>query len=93
MVQELLGLPEKISRMEVSAITTPDNELARRAAQDPQSLNPTDYETWYCTAYVSAICHQIQEVVRDGVAKPVRQARCLPQRPFGYFLEKWLSPA
>ena len=73
MVQELLGLPEKISRMEVSAITTPDNDLARRAAQDPQSLNPTDYETWYCTAYVSAICHQIQEVVRDGVAKPVRQ--------------------
>lgn len=73
MAQELMGLPEKVSRIEVSAITTPDNDLARRAAQDPQSLSPTDYETWYCTAYVSAICHQIQEVVRDGVAKPVRQ--------------------
>lgn len=73
MVQELMGLPGKVSRIEVSAITTPDNDLARRAAQDPQSLSPSDYETWYCTAYVSAICHQIQEVVRDGVAKPVRQ--------------------
>lgn len=73
MAQELMGLPEKVSRIEVSAITTPDNDLARRAAQDPQSLSPTDYETWYCTAYVSAICHQIQEVVRDGVAKAVRQ--------------------
>lgn len=71
--QELLGLEGRIGSIEVSAITTPDNELARRAAQDPRSLSPTDYETWYCTAYVSAICHQIQEVVRDGVAKPVRQ--------------------
>ena len=73
MVQELMDLPGKVSRLEVSALTTPDNDLARKAAQDPRSLSPDEYETWYCTAYVSAICHQIQEVVRDGVAKPVRQ--------------------
>lgn len=73
MVQELMGLPGKVSRLEVSALTTPDNDLARKAAQDPRGLSPDEYETWYCTAYVSAICHQIQEVVRDGVAKPVRQ--------------------
>ena len=73
MVQELMGLSGKVSRLEVSALTTPDNDLARKAAQDPRSLSPDEYETWYCTAYVSAICHQIQEVVRDGVAKPVRQ--------------------
>ncbi len=63
----------KISKMEVSALTTPDNDLAKKAARDPNSLTVTEYETWYCTAYVSAICHQIQEVVREGVAKPVRQ--------------------
>ena len=75
MVQALMGLPGpgKVSSIEVSALTTPDNDLARKAAQDPRSLSPDEYETWYCTAYVSAICHQIQEVVRDGVAKPVRQ--------------------
>ncbi len=72
-VQELMGLPGKVSKIEVSAITTPDNDLARKAAQDPRSLSPDEYETWYCTAYASAICHQIQEVVRDGVARPVRQ--------------------
>ena len=72
-VQELMNLPGKISSIEVSALTTPDNDLARKAAQDPKSLSPDEYETWYCTAYVSAICHQIQEVIRDGVAKPVRQ--------------------
>ena len=72
-VQELMNLSGKISNIEVSALTTPDNDLARKAAQDPRSLSPDEYETWYCTAYVSAICHQIQEVIRDGVAKPVRQ--------------------
>lgn len=72
-LQELTGTEGKISYMEVSALTTPDNELARRAAQDPKSLRPDEYETWYCTAYVSAICHQIQEVVRNAVASPVRQ--------------------
>ncbi len=72
-LQAIMNLPGKVSTIEVSALTTPDNDLARKAAQDPRSLSPEEYETWYCTAYVSAICHQIQEVIRDGVAKPVRQ--------------------
>ncbi|MBR0075634.1 MAG: ABC transporter permease [Synergistaceae bacterium] len=72
-IQNLMNLHGKISEIEVSALTTPDNDLARKAAQDPRSLSPDEYETWYCTAYVSAICHQIQEVITDGVAKPVRQ--------------------
>ena len=72
-LQDLMNLRGKVSTIEVSALTTPDNDLARKAAQNPRSLSPDEYETWYCTAYVSAICHQIQEVIRDGVAKPVRQ--------------------
>ena len=72
-VQDIMNLHGRVSTIEVSALTTPDNDLARKAAQDPHSLSPDEYETWYCTAYVSAICHQIQEVIRDGVAKPVRQ--------------------
>lgn len=59
--------------IEVSAITTPDNELAVRAAKDPKSLSAQQYETWYCTAYVSSICFQIQEVITDAVASPLRQ--------------------
>ncbi len=71
--QELTDLEGKISKIEVSALTTPDNELSKKAARDPEKLTASEYEIWYCTAYVSAICHQIQEVVTDGVAKPVRQ--------------------
>jgi len=71
--QEISGTDGLISSVEVSAITTPDNDLARRAAKDPSSLSIADYETWYCTAYVSSICYQIQEVMTDAVASPVRQ--------------------
>jgi putative ABC transport system permease protein len=71
--QALSGQAERVSRVEVSALTTPDNELSRRAAQNPKSLSIKEWETWYCTAYVSAICYQIEEVITDSVAKPVRQ--------------------
>jgi putative ABC transport system permease protein len=73
MAQELAGLGGFVHRVEVSALTTPDNELSRRAAQDPQTLSIKEWETWYCTAYVSAICYQIDEVITDAVSKPVRQ--------------------
>jgi putative ABC transport system permease protein len=71
--QELTGRTGLVSRVEVSALTTPDNELSRRAAQDPHSLSIKEWETWYCTAYVSAICYQIDEVITDAVSKPIRQ--------------------
>jgi putative ABC transport system permease protein len=72
-LQELANRPGLVSRVEVSALTTPDNELSRRAAQDPKSLSIKEWETWYCTAYVSAICYQIDEVISDAVSKPIRQ--------------------
>ncbi len=72
--QELGHSRKKIDSIEVSALTTPDNELAKKAAtKGPSSLSPADYETWYCTAYVSSICYQIQEAIPDSVASPVRQ--------------------
>ena len=71
--QALSGTDGKLASIEVSALTTPDNELAERAAKDPSSLSIAQYELWYCTAYVSSICYQIQEVITDSVAAPVRQ--------------------
>ena len=73
-VQALSGTDGKLTSIEVSALTTPDNDLARKAAKEgPESLSISQYETWYCTAYVSSICFQIQEVITDSVANPVRQ--------------------
>ena len=73
LVQQLTGLDGKVASIEVSALTTPDNELAIRAAKNPAALSSADYETWYCTAYVSAICYQIQEALTNASAAAVRQ--------------------
>lgn len=71
--QQLTGRPGEVDRIEVRAITTPENELSQRAERDPSSLSVADWETWYCTAYVSSISYQIEEALTDAVAKPVRQ--------------------
>lgn len=71
--QLLAGRPGEMDRVEVRAITTPENELSQRAERDPSSLSVVDWETWYCTAYVSSISYQISEALTDSVAKPVRQ--------------------
>ncbi|MCD7896870.1 MAG: ABC transporter permease [Planctomycetaceae bacterium] len=69
----MTGLPNLVQRVEVSALTTPENDLARRAARSPGSLSAKEWETWYCTAYISAIAYQIEEVLTDARAKPILQ--------------------
>lgn len=71
--QELSKRAGQVDKIEVRAITTPENELAKRAAQDPSSLSAEDWETWYCTSYVSSIAYQLEEVLTNASAKPVRQ--------------------
>ena len=73
LVQRLSDRPGLVQRVDVSALTTPENELARRAAQDPSSLSRKEWDTWYCTAYISSIAYQIEEVISDSRAKPVLQ--------------------
>jgi putative ABC transport system permease protein len=71
LVQRLSGRPGLVSRAEVSALTTPENDLARRAAQDPGSLSRHEWDTWYCTAYISSIAYQIEEAIPNARAKPI----------------------
>jgi putative ABC transport system permease protein len=72
LAQAVAGRPGEVDRIEVAALTTPDNDLALRAARNPASLSVSERETWYCTAYASAIAYQLEEVLTDAVAKPVR---------------------
>lgn len=76
-VQQLAGLPDQVDRVEVKALTTPENDLARKAARNPGALSQADWETWYCTAYPSSIAYQIEEVIPGSVAKQVRQVAAL----------------
>ena len=72
-VQRLTGTEDLIQKIEVSAITSPDDELAVKAAKNPSLLSGDEYDLWYCTAYVSSICFQIQEAIPEAAATAVRQ--------------------
>jgi putative ABC transport system permease protein len=67
-VQAILGLQGKVSRVMVSALTTPMDDFAYR---DPEKMSAAEYEKWYCTGYVTSIAKQLTEVFRSGKAKPV----------------------
>ncbi len=73
LVQRLTGLQEKVQSVDVSALTVPEDALARRAARDPDSLDSKDYDLWYCTAYVSSIAYQLEDAIPNAVANPIWQ--------------------
>ena len=83
-VQELTGHIGQVDQVEVKALTTPENDLSRKAAQNPAILSSADWETWYCTAYASPIAYQIEEAIPGAVAKQVRQVAAVE----GNVLEK-----
>ena len=83
-VQELTGHIGQVDQVEVKALTTPENDLSRKVAQNPAILSSADWETWYCTAYASSIAYQIEEAIPGAVAKQVRQVAAVE----GNVLEK-----
>ncbi|WP_103063680.1 ABC transporter permease [Actinomyces qiguomingii] len=83
-VQELTGHVGQVDQVEVKALTTPENDLSRKAARNPNVLSAAEWETWYCTAYASSIAYQIEEVMPGAVAKQVRQVAAVE----GKVLEK-----
>ena len=70
LAQHLAARPGAVSRIYVSALTTPENELARR---DPSTMTPETYERWYCTPYVQSIAKQLQEIIPGSKAEQLRQ--------------------
>ncbi len=68
--QEILGRPGAVRRVFVSALTKPEDELARR---DPKSMNPELYDRWYCSPYVNSIAFQIMEAIPHSRAEQIRQ--------------------
>jgi putative ABC transport system permease protein len=69
-VQDFLGLPDAVSRVEVSARTKPEDAFAR---VDPDSLPPKQREIWYCRPYANSIAYQIREAIPGAQAEQVRR--------------------
>jgi putative ABC transport system permease protein len=70
LAQQILGKPGAVRRIYVSALTKPEDALARR---DPKSMNPEMFDRWYCSPYVQSIAYQLQEAIPHSRAEQIRQ--------------------
>jgi len=70
LAQQILGRPGAVRRVYVSALTKPEDALARR---DPASMNPEMFDRWYCSPYVQSIAYQLQEAIPHSHAEQIRQ--------------------
>jgi putative ABC transport system permease protein len=68
--QRLSGKPGQYRRLLVSALTKPEDAFSQR---DPKSMNPADFDRWYCSPYISSISRQIQEQLPGVSVRPIRQ--------------------
>src|SRR5262249_6485332 len=68
--QRLSGQEGRVGRIEISALTNPEDNLARR---DPATLSPQEYERWSCTPYPGAVAGDIEKVIAGSEARPVRR--------------------
>ncbi len=68
--QELLQLPGKVSRVQVSALTVPMDAFGMK---NPAQMTKEEYEKWYCTAYVTSVAKNVEEVMAGSRAKPIWQ--------------------
>jgi putative ABC transport system permease protein len=69
-VQEVLGLPNAVRRVTVSALTKPEDAFARK---DPAKMSPVVRDRWYCSPYANSIAFQIHEVLPNVRVDQVRQ--------------------
>ncbi|HVI08234.1 MAG TPA: ABC transporter permease [Candidatus Binatia bacterium] len=70
LAQEILGKPGAVRRVYVSALTKPEDALARR---DPKSMSGAIYDRWYCSPYPQSIAFQLQEAIPHSHAEQIRQ--------------------
>jgi len=70
LAQQILSKPGAVRRIYVSALTKPEDALARR---DPRTMNPELFDRWYCSPYVQSIAYQLQEAIPHSHAEQIRQ--------------------
>src|SRR5262249_4748119 len=68
--QQVLGQPNAVRRVMVSARTKPEDAFARR---DPATLSGAVYDRWYCSPYANSIAFQIHEALPNVHVEQIRQ--------------------
>jgi putative ABC transport system permease protein len=70
LAQQILGRPNVVRRVYVSAVTKPEDAFAR---SDPKTLSPDFYDRWYCSPYPQSIAYQLQQAIPNSHAEQIRQ--------------------
>ena len=72
-VERLAGLPGRVSRVLVSALTTPETAVYERLGKSPHDLPPAEFEKWTCTPFVSSIAWEIERALPEAEARVIRR--------------------
>jgi putative ABC transport system permease protein len=70
LAQQIVGKAGAVRRVYISALTKPEDALARR---DPRTMSPEMFDRWYCSPYVQSIAYNLQEVIPHSHAEQIRQ--------------------
>jgi putative ABC transport system permease protein len=68
--QSLANQPGLYRKLYVSALTKPQDAFAKR---DPKTFTPKEYDTWFCTPYISSIAFQIQQELPGTDVRVIRR--------------------
>jgi putative ABC transport system permease protein len=72
-VQAGAGLPDRLSRVLVTALTTPENAVWERLGKNPRDLPPAEFEKWTCTPFVSSIAYEIERSWPGSETRVIRR--------------------
>jgi len=71
--QAASGLDGRLSRVLVSALTTPESAVWERLGANPRDLPPAEFEKWTCTPFVSSIAYEIERAWPAAEARVIRR--------------------
>ena len=72
-VAELGRRPGKLSRILVSALTTPEDAVYERLGKNRTDLSPEEFEKWTCTPFVSSIAYELERSLPGAEARVIRR--------------------
>jgi putative ABC transport system permease protein len=73
LAQRLAALEGSVSRILVSALTTPEEAALSRLGLDPTKFSPAEFEKWSCTPFASSIAYEIARSVPRSEVRAIRR--------------------
>jgi len=71
--QQLAERPGSVSRILVSALTTPEDAVFNRLGLDPAKFPPQEFEKWSCTPFASSIAYEIGRSIPRSEVRAIRR--------------------